>query len=262
MRTSSKFPLSTFKNCWDRLRSLPSRRAFREFHDIHSYVLHIRYGADQSNGNFFIIPPSYEKLSLRRFRVRSPWLECFAEYYFRISIRTLNSNDHFTLSRLPLPLSFSFFHSHFSSLLPSSPSPSLFLFLSLCLSIELWSKHIFQRLLSLNILSKCFSFTYCTNVNSFEPIPNSMPTAFSPFVLSSRTDARELRIYGNSGSELCRVFMNRIFRKIDPPNRRPPRHAAFSTESIVESTAPVTSPHISVSWRHFNVARATVQTIR
>lgn len=218
----------------DRLRSLPSRRAFREFHGVHSYVLHIRYGADQSNGNFFIIPPPCEKLSLRRFRVRSPWLECFAEYYFRISIRTLNSNDHFTLSQLPFSLSLS---------------------LSLLVSIELWSKHIFQRLLSLNILSKCFSFiTHCTNANSFEPIPNSMPTAFSPSVLSSRTGACEFRIYGNPGSEFNRVFMNRIFRKIDPPNRRPPRHAAFSTESIVESTAPVTSPHISwvgdtLTWR-------------
>lgn len=90
------------------IRSLPSRRAFREFHSVYSYVLHIRYGADQSNGNFFIIPPSCEKLSLRRFRVRSPWLECFAEYYyFRISIRTLNSNDYFTLSQLPLLLSLS-----------------------------------------------------------------------------------------------------------------------------------------------------------
>lgn len=106
----------------------PSRRAFRQFHGIHSYVFHIRYGADQSNGNFFIIPPSCEKLSLRRFRVRSPWLECFAEYYFRISIRTLNSNDHFTLSQLPLPLSF--FHLLFL-LFPSSPPPlSPFLSLS------------------------------------------------------------------------------------------------------------------------------------
>lgn len=99
------------------------RRAFREFHSVHSYVLHIRYGADQSNGNFFIIPPSCEKLSLRRFRVRSPWLECFAEYYFRISIRTLNSNDHFTLSQLPLLLSLSLFNS--SPLLSLPPSTLL-----------------------------------------------------------------------------------------------------------------------------------------
>lgn len=130
VRTSSKFPLSTFKNCWDRLRSLPSCKTFREFHSVHTYVLHIRYGADQSNGNFFIIPPSCEKLSLRRFRVRSPWLECFAEYYFRISIRTLNSNDRFTLSQLLLT-SLSFFHSLpppslFPSLSPLNCGPNIF----------------------------------------------------------------------------------------------------------------------------------------
>jgi len=100
---------------------------------------------------------------------------------FRISIRTLNSNDHFTLSQLLFPLSFTY------SFCPSL-SLSLSLSLSCLVSIEVWSKHIFQRLLSLNILSKCFSFiTHCTNANSFEPMPNSMPTAFSPFVLSSRT---------------------------------------------------------------------------
>lgn len=165
VRTSSKFSLSTFKNCWDRLRSLPSRRAFREFHSVYSYVLHIRYGADQSNGNFFIIPPSCEKLSLRRFRVRSPWLECFAEYYFRISIRTLNSNDHFTFPASTTSLSFthSLIPPLFSLSLPPPSFPPLSAPLCLLVSIELWSKHTFQHLLSLNILSKCFSFiTYCT----------------------------------------------------------------------------------------------------
>jgi len=117
VRTSSKFPLSTFKNCWDRLRSLPLSEV-RFFASFATYTL-IRTShtqrADQSNGNFFIISPSREKLSLRGLRAHLPRLERLAEYYFRISIRTFNSNDRFTL----VPVSTAFKQSFKPYLSPS-----------------------------------------------------------------------------------------------------------------------------------------------
>lgn len=90
--------------------------------------------ADQSNGNFFIIPPSCEELSLRGLRALALTRTRFAEYYFRISIRTLNSNDHFTLSQpqLPVTLSPSLFLSLFLS-----PAFLLLLLLFLLLVLSL-----------------------------------------------------------------------------------------------------------------------------
>lgn len=110
MRISSKFLLSTLKNCWDRLRSLPSSEAFREFRNIHSYVLHIR----SVQIKVMEISSSSRRLA-RSFHYADFTRACLdwlcREYYFRISIRTLNSNDHFTLILASNSLSLSLFPS-------------------------------------------------------------------------------------------------------------------------------------------------------